>query len=301
MEYGTTHTAIQWNGEESARFLHEFEEGSLLRGAPKGQCVITYDVARHPFAEQITRLLVKKGIVSSQDVEAVPTLDKLHSHLPTRLKDLDASELNEVSKKFYDTDEAFLACYETFLKEIVEPQVVGGDFLFQKTPTIRFHFPNQNGFNWRPRFHTDIMLGHPPQEINIWLPVAGATETASMLIASMQDSIDTLKASNLDFPKFAAAVQFDDAVGARCASITRPVEMKYGQALAFDARCLHATQFNTSPWTRISIDFRVIPISDYERMGLTYRGTGRRQMLFKKGHYYSDQSSSQLRARGAAV
>jgi ectoine hydroxylase-related dioxygenase (phytanoyl-CoA dioxygenase family) len=138
------------------------------------------------------------------------------------------------------------------------------------------------------------MLGHPPQEINLWLPVCGASGSASMCIAGMEDGIAVAESLDLDFARLADGAQNDPALAARCAGMSRPVELAYGEFLAFDPRCLHATQNNETGWTRISLDFRVVPLDDYRAIRVTYRGTGRRQMLFRQGHYYDARDSRAL-------
>jgi ectoine hydroxylase-related dioxygenase (phytanoyl-CoA dioxygenase family) len=110
----------------------------------------------------------------------------------------------------------------------------------------------------------------------------------------MQDGIALIESLGLDFARLAEGAQHDPALAARCAAIARPVELAYGEFLAFDPRCVHATQFNRTAWTRISLDFRVVPLEDYRAMRLVYRGTGRRQMLFKQGHYYDARDSRAL-------
>lgn len=294
MTFGTTHTTVQLADGREEAFRAEFAAGSRLAGEPGGQRICRYDTHRFPFAEHMRRLLVDKGLVTAEAVAGLSRLEDLHRIMRPADMALDESELNAASRAFYDTDVAFVETYEAFLRDVVGPDVVGNAFLFQATPTIRFHFPNEQGFDWNPRFHTDIMLGHPPQEINLWLPVCGAAGTASMCIIDMQDGIQLIESLDLDFARLAHDAQNDATLAARLAAVARPVELAYGEFLAFDPRCLHATQFNTTGWTRISLDFRVVPLGDYNRMRVTYRGTGRRRMLFRQGHYYDARDSRAL-------
>ncbi len=290
----TTHNTVRWQGEDARRFRADFNRGSKLGRAADGQLIVIYDTELYPFDRHIRRLLVNKGLVPESHLAQIPSLEKLHDILPPALTALDDGELNEVSRQFYDTDTEFVSAYEAFLRDFAGPQIVKGDFVFQSTPTIRFHFPHQTGFNWRPRFHTDIMLGHPPQELNLWLPVCGASGHASMLIADLTASIGELDKLGLDFSRLAGEVQTDEVLAARCHAISHSVDLPYGQVLAFDPRCLHATQYNDTDHTRISFDFRVLPLDDYEAMSLEYRGTGRRQMLFRRGHYFDQRTSREL-------
>ena len=74
----------------------------------------------------------------------------------------------------------------------------------------------------------------------------------------------------------------------------RPLELKYGEYVMFDPRCIHATQNNKTEHTRISIDLRVLPQGERPRMRIDYRGTGRLRMLFAPGHYYDERLSTEL-------
>ena len=115
-----------------------------------------------------------------------------------------------------------------------------------------------------------------------------------MCIAGMTPSIELIEEFDYDFARFAAAVQVDETVAARCATISQSVDLDYGEFLVFDPRCLHATQFNQSELTRISLDFRVLPLEDYENIRYPYRGTGRRRLEFKRGAYYDERDSRSI-------
>lgn len=292
---GTTHTAAQHTPEERELFLQDFREGGIGRDWADGHRIFEYDPAEYPFATHIRRMLVEKGVLTAAQSAGLARLEDLHTLLPESLRTLDASEINEVSKQFYDQDSAFRKTYEAFYKKYVREKIAGGaEFLFQTTPTIRFHFPHQKGFNWLPRFHTDIMLGHPPQEVNLWLPATQVFESNSMLLMGRTKSLEILDDVEMDLGGFARRVQDDPELQARCRAASEPVTLRCGQLVAFDSRCLHATQFNTTSSTRISLDFRFLPVAEYRKLRITYRGTGRRQMLFQPGEYYDPRTSAEL-------
>jgi sporadic carbohydrate cluster 2OG-Fe(II) oxygenase len=259
-----------------------------------GHHVARFDPARFDFAGEIKKLLAEKELVSEARIRDLP-LARLHEALSDSQKALDESELNAVSKAFYETGAGFLRVYRRFIRDVVAP-LFGEDLYFQETPTLRFQFPGQQGFNWRPRIHTDIMLGHPPAEVNIWLPFTRAFATNTMLIASLEDSSAILEDLDYDFATFALRVQKDQAFWQACAKKMRPAELEFGELLLFDPRCLHATQNNDTNATRISMDVRVILRKQLETLPLEYRGTGRRRMLFAPGHYYHERSVSELAA-----
>lgn len=267
--------------------------GFLPTHMGSGQKNGRYDLARFDFVSAIRHLLVAKGLAKQADVDSLESLSDLHKILPDELRNLDESELNAVSKNFYDTDDNFMAIYHRFVRDVLQP-LFGTDLLFQATPTIRFHFPKQQGFAWKPRFHTDIMLGHPPQEVNVWLPCTRTFGTNSMTIAPFQESMELLRELDFDFDPLALKVQTEPDFAARLHAMCRPVELVPGDFLLFDSRCVHATQYNDTDATRISLDVRVVPVEDWKSMRMIYRGTGRRQMLFDRGHYYDQRLASEL-------
>ena len=51
--------------------------------------------------------------------------------------------------------------------------------------------------------------------------------------------------------------------------------------LAFDSRCIHSGEPMKSH-TRISMDIRILPLSQYEKMNIEYQGSGRRKILLRR-------------------
>lgn len=265
----------------------------MMRRFGSGTSVLSYDTAAYDWDGAIRSLLIEKKIASKEAVLGLDSLSNLHTILTDEWTTLDDSELNKVSKSFYDNDPEFDSLYRRFIKNVIAEHC-GEPVWWQSTPTIRFHFPHQKGFNWRVRYHTDIMLGHPPQEVNVWLPLTNVYGTNSMCLADFEQSYKVLENVGFDFEDFATKVQYDDKFCNLCRDISRPLELKYGQYIMFDPRCIHATQNNDTANTRISVDLRVLPMSELERMRIDYRGTGRRRMLFAPGHYYNEVLSTQI-------
>lgn len=294
-EYGTTHTTAVRNDAEAAVFLEDFKAGNWVARNGGDHLVRTYDTQRHPFAEFVRTMLVDKGLVSAADLALIDgRLERLHEIVPAALRNLDDAELNAVSRAFYEQSPAFVAAYHALVRDVIARGVIGADCLFQATPTMRFHFPHQAGFQWAPRFHTDIMLGHPPQEVNVWVPLTRSFATNTMTLAGRTDSLRILESVGYDFADFARRVQHDSAVQAACHAASAPVDLRYGEMLLFDSRCLHATQYNDTDSTRISLDLRVVPVEDFATIRIPYRGTGRRRMLFNPGHYYDQRTAFEL-------
>jgi len=217
-------------------------------------------------------------------------LENLHNFLPKKFQKFESSsETNAVIRDFYEEELKIKKYYISFLKKIIKP-IIKKDFYFQKTPTIRFSFPNQKSFNWKPSIHTDIMLGHPIEEINLWLPITKAQESNSMAIANLIDSIKIIKSVNFNFNKFAFLNQKSLKFHKKNLLKLKPLNMKDDSFLIFDPRRLHVTQKNITKFTRISMDIRIITKNILDKLNRNYVGTGRRKMKFLPGHYYSQVS-----------
>jgi hypothetical protein len=254
----------------------------------KGYVKLTYDEKQFPFGECVKDMLYSKGILDSENVARHDVkLAELHRYLNEEQTSLDSSSINAISRHFYETDAAFFDVYKRFAANYLTQQVLKEDCIFQKQPTMRFYFPHAKGFNWRLNYHTDIMLGHPPQEINVWYPLTRAFGSNSMRIATLPDSLQILARYGFSFYDYQTAIQNDDALLAELHDKTMPVEAEPGEVLLFDSRCLHVLQNNKTDATRISMDLRIMPLREYEALEMPFVGTGRRRMPFAIGEYYS--------------
>jgi hypothetical protein len=109
------------------------------------------------------------------------------------------------------------------------------NFHYQYLPTFRIHLPfdNQAIHTWH--YDSDQLHRHPIGEINIWLPLTRCYRTNTMWIES--------EPFKLDF---------------------KPLEGGYGDFWINNGNvCIHGNKPNITNNTRISFDFRVIPISKY--------------------------------------
>lgn len=123
---------------------------------------------------------------------------------------------------FYDT-------YEQFIQEVIRPQY-NEPILYQKKPTHRILFLDTPGVS---RFHRDRDYGHNTAEINYFVPQTKALATNTVWIESEEGAKDFT-----------------------------PMEMEVGQFARFDGASLeHGAKENKTGKSRVSFDFRVIPIS----------------------------------------
>jgi hypothetical protein len=71
------------------------------------------------------------------------------------------------------------------------------------------------------------------------------------------------------------------------------VTTELGKIMAFDSRCIHTGE-PLKMHTRASMDIRILPIKEYEKMNIEYQGSGRRKILFAPGHCYHPLNSDQI-------
>jgi len=103
--------------------------------------------------------------------------------------------INKVAQSLYKTNFAFKEAYFKLMKYLASELVF--DFIFQTVPTFRFNFPGLLP-DWLkthqgPRnHHTDTMLGHPFEEINVWVPFSRSYVTNAMFLSSIQGGLNLL-------------------------------------------------------------------------------------------------------------
>lgn len=125
-------------------------------------------------------------------------------------------------------------------------------FLYQKFPTFRVHLPGNIAVG---DFHTDAEFNHPEGEINFVIPLTNSSDTASVWVES--------KPGKKDF---------------------KAMKLKVGQIVEFDGNHLrHGNKVNETGRTRVSMDFRILPISKYKE---SENGSMTLNTKFKEGEYY---------------
>jgi len=272
-------------------FMNDFNsERELLKIFNSWNFKGSYDTSTIDFKSVIISELISKKIVKEEKFKKYNyNLDDLHLCLKDDLKCLDDSEQNSISVSFYETSEKIKEMYIKFISNIISP-IFQDKIYYQIIPTFRFHFPNQKGYEWKNRYHTDIMLGHPPYEFNVWLPFTNAFDTNSMRLTSLNDSVEIYKICNNNFEILAEKCQYDDDFISHLSSKSSSLEMKYGEFIIFDSKCLHCTQHNVTNKTRISMDIRIMLENNFSKYSREYKTTGRKKMLFTPGNYFSQES-----------
>jgi hypothetical protein len=135
-----------------------------------------------------------------------------------------------------------LEVYEQMIREYIAPMFKDDVIIYQKRPTFRVHLPNNvavpsdvGGDPERPGLHYDAQFNHPLGEINFWVPFTRTTEYNTVWTESERDKGDF-----------------------------HPVLIDNGNILQFYGNQVwHYNRINRGDATRVSFDFRVIPLSEY--------------------------------------
>lgn len=234
---------------------------------------------------------IRKFILNKLGLSVTDELEYLHQVLPEKYKVYDIeSGVNKISESLYDMGTDFMDHYHQFVKSTLR-QYFQFPFYFQNTPTIRVQTPYGNADKHFPRYHNDLMYGHPPGEINIWMPLTDpvAPQGHGFKICGLKESKQLMEMH----PYFIALATSDDEFSDKVDSLANSVITPFGKLLAFDSRCIHTTE-PMQAHTRISIDVRIIAVNDYNALDREYRGAGRMKMLYAPGHAYHEFSSEEL-------
>ena len=205
------------------------------------------------------------------DLYNVDDLESIHNNrselLPTAHELAKPWPLNEGKSKFDDLFYSklrepwteFINLYEDFIREYVAPTVLEG-FIYQKTPNFRIHPPNGKAVTkWH--FDADTDHQHPVGEVNFVIPMTVMKGTAATWMESEYNKEDYF-----------------------------PLDLEYGQFASFNGnRCHHGNKVNTTGKTRISFDFRILPMSSYPPKGLypeSFGGSVWMKTKYDIGGYY---------------
>jgi len=154
-------------------------------------------------------------------------------------------------RKYYDNLDKFLPTYKAFINEVIKP-IFGENIVYQKIPTFRTHLVNNLSVF---EFHKDNSYQHNKSEVNFFLPFTDAYDTSTIWVESEEDKGDYT-----------------------------PMNTLYGETVKWYGNYLtHGNKQNTTQNTRVSVDFRVIPLSKYNEEDGSAIYT---KMKFQIGDYY---------------
>jgi ectoine hydroxylase-related dioxygenase (phytanoyl-CoA dioxygenase family) len=179
-------------------------------------------------------------------------LEKIHEIKNYDLFIRGTDQSTEWHKIFYSQLDKFIPTYNNFIYEVIKP-LFNENIVYQKIPTFRTQLVNNLGVF---EFHKDRDYNHNIEEINFFLPFTDSYLSNTIWIESEEDKGDYL-----------------------------PMNTLYGQTVMFNGCNLtHGNKQNNTLNTRVSCDFRVIPLSKYKEE--INDGTINTKMKFTIGDYY---------------
>ena len=142
--------------------------------------------------------------------------------------------------------------YDNFIKDVIFPFLGLEKALVQQFPTMRFHLPNNIAV---ARKHIDSEF-HPIGEINFSYAFTDMFDSNTIWIEKMPRSENFI-----------------------------PIIMKAGDCTSFNANlCTHYNKINKTGKTRVSMDFRILPLSYYNKSEIKKSAT--KNMKYVEGGYY---------------
>jgi hypothetical protein len=191
---------------------------------------INYNTGDFPFKDLVRSALNTESLAFIHEQEGFIYLNKFER------KNDQSTHFHKLFYDFARTPE-FTILYLEFIKSVVKP-LFGEEVVFQKIPTIRLHFPGNIavGEFHRDRDYRDLEWAKRVNELNFFLPITDAFRTNTIWAES--------KEGEEDFG---------------------PINAEYGQIVMWDgSNLLHGNKINVEAYTRVSFDFRVMPLSRYE-------------------------------------
>ena len=218
-----------------------------LTDEQRAERVVSYDETAYGFVEMAFAALRADGLLASNpshaSSDASEALSRLHEGplLPKRAGKNDpcTTSLNNRVRNSI----TFARALSAFVRNEVCPALGVSRVAYQRRPTMRVHL---SGAKAMGKPHADGLepYNHQPGEVNVWVPLTKVWGS---------NSLTSETAPGLgDFHSFDAAP---------------------GEFVRFDGnRCWHYTTANDTARTRVSFDFRVVPIELFDE---THRGPSR--------------------------
>jgi hypothetical protein len=211
---------------------------------------VNFDKKIYPFAE-----LTKK--IFNHNLNNINELTDKEYSLFTKLgKDTHTN----LHKKFYkyidDENDELKILYKKFIKEVIFPYLNIKEGLYQVFPTFRVMLPN-NVAIVKKHYDSDIEHKHPKGEINFIIALTDMYESNSIWHES--------------FPRL---------------SDFKPMNLKAGDVYCFCGNlCEHYNKINKTDKTRVSMDFRILPLYCINEINHTESITTGKK--FSEGGYYN--------------
>lgn len=199
-------------------------------------------------------------------------LDKLHTFSDTEYPLFTPDMLGkdshtEYHKLFYDTLRSkwpeLTELYDTFIQDIILPYLELDEALVQKTPTFRVHLPNNVAVVIK-HFDSDEKHHHPTGEINFIYALTNMYDSNTVWVEKMPRLEDY-----------------------------EAITLQANECISFNGnKCSHYNKINKTGKTRVSFDFRVLPLNYYNSNTTLTSVTN--NMKYIEGGYYKRMKKKTL-------
>lgn len=210
-----------------------------------------YDTEVYPF----------KDILKDNCKVKIDSFHYIHNHDMVEAIKIERSndQSYTVYKPLYEAirSSEFKQVYEAFILDFLIPEL-GNKLVYQTIPNIRIHRPASIavGEFHRDRDYKDVAWASQVKELNIYLPLTYAYDSATIQVESKEGLADY-----------------------------SPINSAYGEAIIWDgANLKHGNRINLTECSRVSLDFRVIR---HENFVPLKKGSINQNILFDIGEYYS--------------
>ncbi|MDA8905273.1 hypothetical protein N9I58_02280 [Candidatus Thioglobus sp.] len=227
--------------------------------------IFDFDTSKYNFADLFRNHLSSHNVFDLQKLHIQLTKNLLNDSVVTS-EDDQSVPIYKILYDIFDSNDLtnrnplgnFLSTYKEFIYYLSD-EIFHEKLVYQKSPTLRVQFPGNKAVF---EFHRDRDYNHPVEEINIWIPVTPAFNTNTIWMESEFDKEDY-----------------------------SPVNLIEGEGLIFDSGLKHGNKINTENLTRLSFDFRVIPLSKWDsKKHLEGKKSFNKNLEFKIDSYYDEMS-----------
>ena len=211
-----------------------------------------YDIVKYPFISEITRFF------------GVTELSQIHKQrvdlLPEQKLNFETESVTDFHRTYYEKQrsgwKALENSYMSFIQEVIEP-IVGEKIICQDMPTFRVQLPGEKAIHkWH--YDSDDDHHHPDGEINFQIPLTMMTKENATWCETSPGASDFI-----------------------------PMILMPGQFLQFNGnKCRHGNKENTSGISRVSLDFRVLPLAVYDEYTASTSLNSKKKFIV--GGYYRE-------------
>lgn len=159
-------------------------------------------------------------------------------------------------KRFFENIESFKSIYNKIIETIYFQKYSNETFIvYQQHPALRVSLPNNVSVG---EMHCDNDYDHPEEEMNYWIPITKLNEINTVIYESEENKGDF-----------------------------KPLLINYGEiAEVYFNKCRHYAKINTTDELRLSLDFRIIPGSKWNKLKFNKETTKFAKVKFTLNNYY---------------